>query len=91
MVACYPGQGSHYVKHVDNPNRDGRCITVIYYLNPDWRPETDGGALKIYSTCVEGVVAEVDPFFDRNFHNISNKECPRTKLNELLEMVHIVT
>merc|ERR1719397_482569 len=65
MVACYPGQGSHYVKHVDNPNRDGRCITVIYYLNPDWRPETDGGALKIYSTCVEGVVAEVDPFFDR--------------------------
>ena len=53
--------------------------------------QTDGGALKIYSTCVEGVVAEVDPFFDRNFHNISNKECPRTKLNELLEMVHIVT
>ena len=47
--------------------------------------------MKIYSTCVEGVVAEVDPFFDRNFHNISNKECPRTKLNELLEMVHIVT
>ncbi|KAK0075283.1 hypothetical protein PV325_007126, partial [Microctonus aethiopoides] len=24
MVACYPGHGSHYVKHVDNPNSDGR-------------------------------------------------------------------
>jgi len=36
MCACYPAQGSHYVKHVDNPNQDGRIITAIYYLNTDW-------------------------------------------------------
>ena len=36
MIACYPGSGSHYVKHIDNPNGDGRRVTSIYYLNKDW-------------------------------------------------------
>ncbi|XP_062566624.1 egl nine homolog 1-like, partial [Saccostrea cucullata] len=39
MIACYPGNGSYYRRHVDNPSGDGRVITCILYLNRDWRPK----------------------------------------------------
>ncbi|KPJ12742.1 Egl nine-like 3, mitochondrial [Papilio machaon] len=55
MVACYPGSGSHYVKHVDNPNKDGRCITAIYYLNLDWDIKRCGGLLSITKTYEIGI------------------------------------
>lgn len=33
MLACYPGDGARYVKHVDNPGKgsenDGRKITML--------------------------------------------------------------
>ncbi|KAF5900594.1 egl nine 2-like, partial [Clarias magur] len=64
MVACYPGNGTKYVRHVDNPNGDGRCITCIYYLNKNWDVKVHGGLLQLYP---EGrnVVANIEPFFDR--------------------------
>ncbi|KAM8953508.1 prolyl hydroxylase EGLN2 [Pelodytes ibericus] len=64
MVACYPGNGMGYVRHVDNPNRDGRCLTCIYYLNQHWDTQVHGGLLQIFP---EGrsVVANIDPIFDR--------------------------
>jgi len=76
MIACFPGEGAHYVKHVDNHQKDGRCITAIYYLNKDWVPETDGGALKVYSACVPGVIAEVNPIFDRIIFFWSDRRNP---------------
>lgn len=65
MVACYPGGGSRYIKHVDNANGDGRVVTAIYYLNKHWNSKVDGGSLKIYSQLTKGRVMQVDPIFDR--------------------------
>ncbi|XP_048349032.1 prolyl hydroxylase EGLN2 isoform X1 [Sphaerodactylus townsendi] len=64
MVACYPGNGMGYVRHVDNPHGDGRCVTCIYYLNRQWDSQIHGGILQIYP---EGqpVVANIVPIFDR--------------------------
>ncbi|XP_068601204.1 egl nine homolog 1 [Brachionichthys hirsutus] len=64
MVACYPGNGAGYVRHVDNPNGDGRCITCIYYLNEDWDVKKHGGMLQIYPEG-KNVVASIEPLFDR--------------------------
>ncbi|XP_028838411.1 prolyl hydroxylase EGLN3 [Denticeps clupeoides] len=64
MVACYPGNGSGYVKHVDNPNGDGRCVTCIYYLNKNWNANEHGGILRIFPGG-KSYVADIEPLFDR--------------------------
>ena len=47
MLACYPGNGTHYVRHVDNPaGGNHRLLTCLVYLNEAWRTE-DGGQLRI--------------------------------------------
>ncbi len=47
QIACYPGEGALYRRHVDAlPGARNRVLTGILYLNPDWRPE-HGGQLRV--------------------------------------------
>ncbi|KAK6756900.1 hypothetical protein RB195_014992 [Necator americanus] len=64
MLAIYPGNGTRYVKHVDNPVKDGRCITTIYYCNQDWDINKDGGTLRLYPES-SIIPMDIDPKADR--------------------------
>jgi len=59
--ALYP-PGGGYQKHHDNPQgRSARMVTILLYLNPDWRPE-HGGVLQIFDPEDEShVLARVEP------------------------------
>nr|CAB3241438.1 egl nine homolog 1 [Phallusia mammillata] len=65
MVSCYPANGTHYKRHVDNPAKDGRILTCLYYLNKDWITSRDGGALCIYPTCLNQKKVVCEPKFNR--------------------------
>lgn len=78
-VACYPGNGTRYIKHVDNPNGDGRVITSIYYLNKDWNTERDGGLLRMFPAGINEV-ANIEPLFDRVLFFWSDRRNPHEVL-----------
>uniref|UniRef100_UPI00358E2C39 egl nine homolog 1 isoform X2 n=1 Tax=Myxine glutinosa TaxID=7769 RepID=UPI00358E2C39 len=75
MVACYPGNGTGYVRHVDNPNGDGRCVTCIYYLNKNWNTKAKGGLLRIFPEG-KSQYADVEPKFDRLLFFWSDRRNP---------------
>eukprot|EP00873_Tetraselmis_striata_P043355 jgi/Tetstr1/463619/TSEL_008481.t1 len=47
MLSLYPPPSGRFQKHIDNTARDGRCLTVLLYLNPGWEAAS-GGALRLW-------------------------------------------
>ncbi|XP_028408997.1 egl nine homolog 1-like [Dendronephthya gigantea] len=79
MVACYPGGGKRYRKHVDNPNQDGRCLTTLYYLNKDYDREVCGGILRLYPHG-GNMYVDIEPILDRLFIFWSDRRNPHEVL-----------
>jgi len=74
MVACYPGGGARYVRHCDNSCHagegercNGRRLTVIMYLNPEW-VSLHGGELRLFEPFApkhRPPLCDVQPLLDR--------------------------
>ena len=76
MATVYPSNGSRYVAHYDNPDRNGRKLTAIFYLNDGWKPG-DGGTLRMKT---RGKSVDVAPLFNRLLVFWSDRRCPHEVL-----------
>lgn len=76
MATVYPGNGARYVPHYDNPNENGRRLTCILYLNPQWQ-KCHGGILRMKTN---KKIVDVAPLFNRLLLFWSDKRCPHEVL-----------
>lgn len=62
QLACYPGGGAHYSRHVDAfPGQFNRRATAIWYANQGWQPE-HGGVLRLHPRDLPPV--DIPPMLD---------------------------
>ena len=88
MVACYPGDGTGYKQHVDNPCQDGRKLTFILYLNRDYNQKRDGGVLRIYKKDC-GLYFDIEPRVGRLVIFWSDSRTPHAVLPAYSERLAI--
>ena len=87
MVTKYEGKddlSSHYDKHLDNGNKNGRKVTAIYYVNKDWR-RVNGGCLRLYlrNHC-NGVKKDTEKGTQNKFSNDNrNNDFSNGEANEI--------
>lgn len=66
QIACYPGQATRYVRHLDAfKGGANRRLTVLYYLNTEWQ-NSHGGQLRIWG--IDGKsdnYKDIEPIADR--------------------------
>ena len=48
MFSIYPGDGARFANHIDNTTQDGRVLTIVCYLNPEWNVDYGKNCDSIY-------------------------------------------
>ena len=60
QISCFPKNSSGYLPHIDNPNKNGRILTFVYYPNEKYEVEDYGGLSRFYVNARTEMV-EVEP------------------------------
>lgn len=62
-LAVSTAAGAHYPKHLDNVSgaNDKRKLTAVYYPNPGWDVEAQGGAIRLYDSLTHPGFTDVAP------------------------------
>ena len=87
MCTVYPGAGARYIRHVDNPDKNGRLLTALLYLNVDWE-EGDGGELRVFR-CLKNP-SDAAGFTDcdgRSLEQVDTFDTSVTTANEAADLV----
>eukprot|EP00315_Gephyrocapsa_oceanica_P030434 CAMPEP_0185424476 /NCGR_PEP_ID=MMETSP1365-20130426/13250_1 /TAXON_ID=38817 /ORGANISM="Gephyrocapsa oceanica, Strain RCC1303" /LENGTH=310 /DNA_ID=CAMNT_0028028409 /DNA_START=90 /DNA_END=1022 /DNA_ORIENTATION=+ len=88
MLACYPPNGTRYVRHLDNvcsggtgARCNGRRATAVYYLNPPAEDPTHG-ALRLFSPGLptSPPLADIEPHPDHLALFLSDERVPHAVL-----------
>ena len=80
MVTVYPADSLGYKRHIDNANRNGRRLTLIYYIGignmaSESYKRSFGGQLRIHHE-KSSTFVDVEPIGDRLVLFYSDSRCP---------------
>ncbi|XP_057308155.1 egl nine homolog 1-like [Hydractinia symbiolongicarpus] len=64
QISCFPPHSFGYKVHTDNPNNNGRLLTVCYYSNECYNNLTHGGFSRFYVPAKANFV-DIEPIFNR--------------------------
>ena len=63
QVSCFPADSMGYKLHSDNPNNNGRLLTLVYHCNAGYEKHTSGGCSRFYTNNKKYI--DIEPKFNR--------------------------
>ena len=63
QVSCFPANGMGYKLHSDNPNENGRLLTLVYHCNIGYEKTISEGCSRVFTNSKHYI--DVEPKFNR--------------------------